>query len=195
MAGLIVWHLTMSLDGFMADRAGSLAWLATCTAPAPMGARLVPTLGAVLTGRRTHDIGMATDPTGAAYGGAYAGPVFVLTHRAPEEPDGSGATFLTDGLERALRAARAAAGEASVVVLGADLGQQCLHGGHLDELLVHVAPVFLGGGTPVHRSDEAVMVAFDVLERSGPAETTTLRLRPRVAPARSTAEQVPDRGP
>jgi dihydrofolate reductase len=36
-----------------------------------------------------------------------------------------------------------------VVIFGADLGQQCLDQGELDEVLVHVAPVFIGAGTPL----------------------------------------------
>ena len=54
MNGKTVWHLTMSLDGFMADRDGSLAWMAAAdSAPVPLAERLVPTIGAVLA-RPTH---------------------------------------------------------------------------------------------------------------------------------------------
>jgi hypothetical protein len=46
-------------------------------------------------------------------------------------------------------------------------------------VLVHVAPVFIGAGTPAYRSEGDAVVEFDVLESSSPGELTTLRLRPR----------------
>ena len=182
MNGKTVWHLTMSLDGFMADLDGSLAWMAAAdSAPVPLAERLVPTIGAVLAGRRTYDVGISAErpEDGRPYGGAYTGPVFVLTHHAPNASAHPQVTFVTDGLERALRTARAAAGERNVVIFGADLGQQCLRQGQLDEVLIHVAPVFLGAGTPVNRSEETEIVAFDVIESSSPGELTSLLLRPK----------------
>jgi dihydrofolate reductase len=78
-------------------------------------------------------------------------PVFVLTHHArqPLEKDG-GTTFhfVTDGIESALEQARTAAGERDVLVAGgADVAQQYLRAGLVDELQIHVAPILLGGGT------------------------------------------------
>jgi dihydrofolate reductase len=186
-SGKTIWHLTMSLDGFMADRNGSLAWMRAASAPAPLGQQLVPEVGAILAGRRTYDVGMAASPPdgGKAYGGAYRGPVFVLTHRLPDPAAPADISFVRGDLSDALRVARAAAGYRHTVVFGADVGQQCLRRGELDELLVHVVPVFLGGGTPVYRSEEPGMVEFEVLEASPPAELTSLRLRPRPAPPSS----------
>jgi len=65
------------------------------------------------------------------------------------------------------------------VIFGASIGQQCLHAGELDELLVHIAPVLLGAGTPAFLPGEDTPRSFDVVERSGPDEMTSLRLRPR----------------
>ena len=48
----------MSLDGFMADSQGSLDWASAATEPAPMGSRIIPEIGAILTGRGTYDVGM-----------------------------------------------------------------------------------------------------------------------------------------
>lgn len=77
-------------------------------------------------------------------------PVFVLTHH-PREPlemqGGTTFTFVTDGIESAIEQARAAAGDADVMVAGgASAVQQYLRAGLLDELYLHVAPVVLGGG-------------------------------------------------
>jgi len=56
-------------------------------------------------------------------------------------------TFVTDGIESALEQARAAAGDDDVAVAGgADVVQQYLRAGLLDEIQLHVAPVLLGDG-------------------------------------------------
>jgi len=72
-------------------------------------------------------------------------PVFVLTHRPPDEPD-PGVTFLTGELEEAVATARAAAGGKNLEILGADVASQCLQRGLVDEVLVYVLPVLLGDG-------------------------------------------------
>jgi len=77
-------------------------------------------------------------------------PVYVLTHhpREPLEMDG-GTTyhFVTDGIESALEQARAAAGERDVLIAGgASAINQYLAAGLLDELLLHIVPIVLGGG-------------------------------------------------
>jgi dihydrofolate reductase len=78
-------------------------------------------------------------------------PVFVLTHHAREPLTKQGGTtfhFVTDGIEAALEQANEAADGRDVALGGgADVAQQCLRAGLIDELLLHVAPVFLGGGT------------------------------------------------
>jgi dihydrofolate reductase len=56
-------------------------------------------------------------------------------------------TFVTDGIEAALEQARAAAEDKNVHLAGgATIGQQYLAAGLVDEMQIHVAPVFLGGG-------------------------------------------------
>jgi dihydrofolate reductase len=76
-------------------------------------------------------------------------PVFVLTHH-PRETLTKGETtfaFVTDGLEAALERARAAAGDKDVAVAGgANVVQQCLRAGLLDELQIHLVPLLLGRG-------------------------------------------------
>jgi len=103
---------------------------------------LTPQLGAVLTGRRTFDVAQG-------WGGNHAwGPAYVLTHQVPAgwpRPD-STVHFVTDGIESAVRQAKAAAGEKSVGVHGADTIQQCLNAGLLDHLQLDIAAVLLGSG-------------------------------------------------
>jgi dihydrofolate reductase len=102
--------------------------------------------GATLMGRRMFDLGeepWGDDPP-------FHGPVFVVTHTARDElvkEGGTTFTFVTDGLESALDQARSAAGDKDVSVAGgANVIQQYLTAGLLDEIQIHVAPVLLGDG-------------------------------------------------
>jgi dihydrofolate reductase len=78
-------------------------------------------------------------------------PVFVLTHHAREPVEMSGGTtfyFVTDGIESALaRAVEAAGGKDVSLGGGADAAQQYLRARLIDELEIHVVPLFLGGGS------------------------------------------------
>jgi dihydrofolate reductase len=102
--------------------------------------------GAFLMGRRMFDLGeepWGDDPP-------FHGPVFVLSHNARDDvvkEGGTTFTFVTDGLESALDRAIAAAGDKDVSIAGgANVVQQYLAAGLLDEIEVHVAPVLLGEG-------------------------------------------------
>ena len=76
-------------------------------------------------------------------------PVFVLTHheRAPLTLSGTTFTFVTDGIDSAMERARDAAGDKDVFIGGgADVINQYLAAGLVDELELHVTPIVLGGG-------------------------------------------------
>jgi dihydrofolate reductase len=77
-------------------------------------------------------------------------PVFVLTHHAREPlvlEGGTTFTFVTDGIESALAQARRAAGGKDVALAGgAQVAQQYLRAGLVDEMQLHVSPILLGGG-------------------------------------------------
>jgi dihydrofolate reductase len=113
-------------------------------------------VGATVMGRRMFSGGEGPwedDPKADAWWGddpPFHHPVFVLTHheREPvEKQGGTTYTFVTDGIESALEQARAAAGDDDVLVAGgAEVVQQYLRAGLLDEIQLHVAPVLLGGG-------------------------------------------------
>src|SRR6185503_1980242 len=99
-------------------------------------------LGAVLTGRRTFEV---ADGWGGNHGW---GPAFVLTHHIPDGWPRPNSTvhFVTDGLESAVKLAKAAAAGKSVGFHGAETIQQLLYAGLLDEISVDVAAVLLGSG-------------------------------------------------
>jgi len=100
------------------------------------------TYGAGIWGRKTFDIAHA-------WGGHPPGsPCFIVTHNVPQEwvYEGSPFTFVTDGVESAIRQAQAAAGDKDVVICTASILQQCLNLGLVDEIHVDVAPLLLGKG-------------------------------------------------
>ncbi|HEY1016673.1 MAG TPA: dihydrofolate reductase family protein [Herpetosiphonaceae bacterium] len=160
----VIAIMSMSLDGYVADRAdgvdsvfdwyfasGDIEFNAGGSDPMtfkvsePSAAHLRSLwadLGAVLTGRRTFDV------AGGWNGNHAWGPAFVLTHQIPDgwpRPD-STVHFVTDGIESAVRQAKAAAGGKSVGVHGADTIQRLLNAGLLDEISVDIAAVLLGSG-------------------------------------------------
>jgi dihydrofolate reductase len=72
-------------------------------------------------------------------------PCFVVTHRPIEGADPI-FTVVGDGIESALAKARDAAGQKEIGLMGANIDQQCLAAGLVDEIRVHVIDVLLGGG-------------------------------------------------
>ena len=112
-------------------------------------------LGAVVMARRMFSGGegpWAEDPNANGWWGddaPYEVPVFVLTHHArePLHLKGGSFTFVTDGIEALLAQATEVAGDKDVLVAGgASLAQQYLAAGLLEELQIHVVPLFLGDG-------------------------------------------------
>jgi dihydrofolate reductase len=68
---------------------------------------------------------------------------------APENVPQGGTkfTFVTDGIESAVKRAKTAAGSKNVYVVGgANIAQQCIKAGLLDEMRIHIAPLLLGEG-------------------------------------------------
>jgi dihydrofolate reductase len=98
-------------------------------------------LGAVIGGRRTYE-------AAEAWGGRnpFGVPFFILTHRPEDEPADAGFRFV-NGLDQALAQAKEAAEPKDVNIMGgAEVIRQALAGGHLNELVVSIAPVLLGSG-------------------------------------------------
>jgi len=148
--GKVVVNRCMSLDGFIAAAGHVMDWgagrqLADFVGPDEFH-EIAAATGAMLVGRRTSDVGErmeAEKPGSVDY--PFSGPVFVLTHRPPEPPN-PGITYLTGDVGEAVAAARGAAGDKNVEILGADVAAQCLQRGLVDEILVYVLPVLLGDG-------------------------------------------------
>lgn len=172
--GKVLYSATMSLDGFIAGPGGDMSWLRPYLGPNPVADELVPDLGALLIGNRTFrgdDPNRGTDQEGA-FSGTWTGPSFVLTHDAPVDPVPD-VTFVAD-LASGLAAARAAAGDRYVNVLGADVARQCLAAGELDEVLTIIAPVLLGDGTRLFDHPDGATVQLERLSVSEVPHATNI---------------------
>lgn len=144
----VLYSASMSLDGFIAGPGGDMSWLTRHPGPpSPTVDAVAAGTGCLLVGGRTFrgdDPNAGTDAEGA-FEGAYDGPSVVLTRTPPPEPV-LGVEFETD-VARAVQRAGELAGDRYVNVLGAATARACLAAGLLDEILLLVTPVLLGGGT------------------------------------------------
>ena len=128
----VVWHVTMSLDGFITGPDDSMDWAFEYPdSPLRLADEVKSSTGAILAGRRWYDV--ATERYNGRqgiYGGKWDGPVFVLTHRASDhDVSDPGITLLTGDLEDAVSTARDAAGEKNLEIFGANVAAQCLDRG------------------------------------------------------------------
>lgn len=141
--------------------------------------------GAVVMGRKMFSGGggeWEDDPNAGGWWGdnpPFHNPVFVLTHHPRERLElngGTSFTFVTDGIESAVAQARAAAGSKDVLVAGgAEVVQQSLAAGLVDELQLHIAPLFLGGGRSLF--EEVAPAQLSVIEVVAVPLATHIRLR------------------
>ncbi|HEY2331678.1 MAG TPA: dihydrofolate reductase family protein [Acidimicrobiales bacterium] len=168
----VIADITMSLDGYVtgpgADPDHGLGdaehlhdWV---TAQDPVDTEILEGAtamsGAVVMGRRLFDV--VDGPNGwsdtMGYGAQQVGtpPFFVVTHSPPPDvrlarEQGLRFTFV-DGLGKAIDQALSAAKDGDAVIMGGgDIIGQALEAGLVDELRLHVAPMLLGGGTPMFR--------------------------------------------
>ena len=139
----VLWHISMSLDGFIAGPGDDMGWLSDYFGPNLTADEAVSQIGALLIGARTYRDAKTVE--GKVYGGAWTGPQFVLTHAAPDTA-APGFIFVGGDIGKVVRSVKAAAGDKYVAILGASTAKQVLDAGLLDEILIHIAPVLLGDG-------------------------------------------------
>jgi dihydrofolate reductase len=105
--------------------------------------------GVSIMGKRMFEAGEHSWPEDAPF----HTPVFVLTHEVRESwerPGGTTFYFVNDGIESALAQARKVVGSRDVRIAGgADVIQQYLNAGHVEEFTVNYSPVFFGQGVPL----------------------------------------------
>jgi dihydrofolate reductase len=178
--GRVVVQAAMSLDGFIAGPDHYVDWVFEYTTPDAFS-DIVAATGAMLSGRRSYDVGQrdAGKPSGEAYGGAWDGPVFVLTHQPPAAASPARVTFLSGDIGAAVATARNAAGGKDLVIIGADVARQCLQRGLVDEILLLLLPVLLGDGTPLYARGELARIDLEPISSQLSGSVTLLRYRVR----------------
>jgi dihydrofolate reductase len=168
----VIADITMSLDGYVAPPSTDSeqevesvddlqTWVMDQDAvDTEVLERATAATGAVVMGRRLFDIVDSPDvwTKDMAYGAQPAGtlPFFVVTHSAPQDvrlERELGMCFaFVDDLATAVDQARTAATDGHVVIMGGgDVIGQAIKLGLVDELHLHLAPMLLGGGTPLFR--------------------------------------------
>ena len=159
----VLTHMCMSLDGFVAqpddDPAELFEWywggdvevasaqdamtFSVDAASAPMLQELTTRCGALIAGRRLFDL---TDGWGDNH--PAGAPVVVVTHRAPptDATERFPRTTFTGSVEEAVATAKQIAGDQFVTIASADIIQQALNLGLVDELCISQVPVLFGTG-------------------------------------------------
>lgn len=156
--GKVILDMSMSLDGFIAGSNVGKEY--------PMGVNgeslhtwmfgmpkdkvdvdvereMFANTGAVILGNRTFTVGVDLWEDVP-----FPAPSFVLTHKEREKLIMKSGifTFVTDGIESALQQAQAVADDKDVRLMGADIAQQFLSAGLLDEIQINHVPILLGDG-------------------------------------------------
>jgi dihydrofolate reductase len=174
----VVWHVTMSLDGFIAGPGDAMDWALDyfTDAKSETAGAVIETTGAIIMGRHTFEVEDRDRP--GIYGGAWTGPYFVLTHEPPTSvPDWMAGTFIDEDIEAAVSRASLAAEGRNVGILGANLAKQCLERGLLDEIVIHLAPVLLGDGVRLFDVPGGLRVGLEPTHVARTGRLTDLRFR------------------
>lgn len=176
--GKVIAGITMSLDGFVNDKDGSVEKLYPDFQElhdVPSFKEMIENTGAVVMGKKAYLMGDPNSWANDDY--EFQVPIFVLTHRPPVTyPKGNeklSFTFVTTGIESAISQAKQAAQDKDVQIIGgASTIQQSLNTGLVDELWIDIIPVLLGSGLPLFENIDTEKITF---EKLGVEEMTSAR--------------------
>lgn len=173
--GKVLWHFTMSLDGFVAGPNHVMDWAAGVSFRPGLVEEYAETTGAVLGGRDGFD---AYPDVSGIYGGAWQGPVFVLTHHPEDAHSSGGVTFLSCDVAEAVRIGLEAAGGKNLEVLSAKIGRELLERGLIDEIDLHIAPVLLGDGIRLFDNPGGAPIRLELLNGGDHTAVVNVRYHP-----------------
>jgi dihydrofolate reductase len=180
----VILGVTISLDGFAEDYNGSVGTLYPDLAmydTTDVMREAVQDTGAVLMAWK--EFAMAEDPDWFAGNYEFQVPIFVVCDKSPKKhPKETGRltfTFVTDGMDNAVRQAKAAAGDKNVTIIGSAVTtRECLKTGLVDELHIDIIPVFLKAGfRPFEDSGTTPIRVERIKVVELPAGRTHLRFR------------------
>jgi dihydrofolate reductase len=173
--GKVLWHFTMSLDGFVAGPNHAMDWMSRTSFRPGLVEEYAATTGAVLGGRDGFD---AYPDVSGIYGGAWQGPVFVLTHHPEDAQPAKGMTILSCDVAEAVRIGLEAADGKNLEVFSATIGRQLLERGLIDEIDLHIAPVLLGDGIRLFDNPGGAPVRLELLNGDDRSAAVNVRYRP-----------------
>lgn len=174
-SGRVLWSFMMSLDGFVAGPQHSMDWMATGGYHAEPGVieGYIEATGAIIAGRDGWDSPGGHSP----WGGAWHGPIFVLTHHPEDADPAENVTFLRRDPAEVVHLALAAAEGKDIMVFSPTIGAQLFELGLIDEIDLHIAPVLLGDGIRLYSKPDGTPVRLTPLEED-PGSTVRVRYRP-----------------
>ena len=173
--GKVLWHFTMSLDGFVAGSNHEMGWMTGISFRPGLVEEYVDTTGAVLGGRDGWD---AVVGDHRPYDGAWDGPIFVLTHHPEDAIPAAGVTFLSCDPAEAVRIGLEAAGGKNLEVFSPTIGRQLLELGLIDEIDLHIAPILLGQGIRLYDNPGGAPIRLHLVGGGEPTSAVTVRYRP-----------------
>jgi dihydrofolate reductase len=149
-----IYYTASSLDGFIADPNNSLDWLFQFGEPeGSTFNEFLREVGAIAMGSTTYQwIYDRHIADGAAHPMAwpYEVPTWVFTTRKRPTVPGADIRFVSGDVGPIHETMKAAAGQRNVwIVGGGELAGKFYDGGLLDEIVVQIASVTLGGGAPL----------------------------------------------
>jgi len=171
--GKVTAGMTISLDGFMdADKVNPDFEELVAT---DSFKKMIAETGAVIMGNNTYNMADPLEWVNDDY--EFQVPLFILTHNIPaKKPKGNdklSVTFVTDGIESAVKQAKEAAGDKMVQIIGgANTIQQALNAGVCDEFGVDITSVLVGKGLKLFENLDIEKIK---LERISVKETTSMR--------------------
>jgi dihydrofolate reductase len=190
--GNVIFDISMSLDGFItgANPRPEAGWGGLgeggerlhdwgFNSPDPRNREVMEwytTVGATIFGRTGYDHSIlnwgADGPTGAA-----RVPTIIVSHSLPPGiPDGGVYTFV-DGVEAAFEAANKLAGDKDISIMGANVAQQFLKRGLIDEVSIHIVPVLFGSGTRLFEGLDSEHISLEIFDVIQTAEAIHMRFR------------------
>jgi dihydrofolate reductase len=170
MTGTVIWHMTMSLDGFIADRDDNVDWMSLADGgPSELGAEVIRTTGAFLCGgRRVAAVG-----ENRPYGGAWTGPVLVYTRKDRATNPIPEFTYVSGDIRDVVADGLKVADGKNLVVTGGAVPRLALEAGLVDQIVLHIVPVLLGEGVRFYDSPGVEPTRLEVLV----AESTNFRFK------------------
>ena len=190
--GKVIFDISMSLDGFITGANphpdagwGGLgeggerlhAWGFSSTEPRNREImEWYATLGANIFGRTGYDHSILNWGADGP-GGPARIPTVIVSHSPPQNiPEGGVYTFV-DSVEAALETAKKLAGDKDIYITGADVAQQFLKRGFIDEISIHLAPVVFGAGTRLFNGLDGKPISLEILQVIQTPEAIHMRFR------------------